>query len=172
VTVARYKELEQNDERQELAQFVRERFNERYFHPIASTPMKDKHGFTIMAVCCLVIEALESYYQGKGDTKGQSRAMFESFFKRDTPLEVFAGDSDWFYKDIRCGILHQSEARSGWHILRSGPLLDKPTKRINATRFFRELRKAVDSYASQLQHDDNLWTLFKKKMNAVCDNCD
>ena len=171
VTVARYRALEENGDRQALAQLIRERFNERYFHPIESTPAKDKHGFTIMAVCCLVIEGLESFYQGKADTKGKSKEMFNAFFERDTPIKVFAGGGDWFYKDIRCGILHQSEARGGWHILRSGPLLDVPTKRINATTFIRELRMAVDKYADLIQHDAALWTLFKKKMNAVCDNC-
>lgn len=170
VTVARYKELEQNDDRQALAQFIRDRFNERYFRPVESTPVADKHGFTIMAVCCLVIETLESFYQGLGNTKNQSRRMFRDFFARDTALKIFEG-GDWFYNDIRCGILHQSEARGGWHILRSGPLLDAPTKRINATKFIREIHKVVDIYANQIQFDDALWALFKMKMKTVCDNC-
>jgi len=171
VTVARYRELEENNDRRALAKFARDRFHERYFHPIESSRAKDKHGFTILAVCCLVIESLEYFYQGKADTKGQSRKMFHDFFKRDTPLKVFAGGNDWFYKDIRCGILHQSETRGGWHILRSGPLLDERTKRINATKFIRELREAVDIYADLVQNDDGLWMLFKEKMKAVCDNC-
>lgn len=171
VTVARYRELEQYDDRRALAQFVRDRFNERYFRPIESTSSADKHGFTIMAVCCLVIEALESFYQGKADTKRQSKEMFEGFFGRDPTLNVFAGGGDWFYNDIRCGILHQSETRGGWRVLRSGPLLDVPTRCINATAFIRKLRQAVDTYAIQIQHDEALWALFKKKMKAVCDNC-
>ena len=72
-----------------------------------------------MAVSCLVIETLESLsIQGKNDTKGHSKEMFAAFFKRNTPLGVFAGGDDWFYKKIRCGILHQSETREGWRILR------------------------------------------------------
>jgi hypothetical protein len=171
VTVARYKELEQNEDRRALGEFVRERFNERYFHPIESTASENKHGFMIMAVCCLAIETLESFYQGMESTKRNSIKMFRDFFDRDTALHVFAGGDDWFYRDIRCGILHQSEARSGWRILRSGPLLDVSRRRINATKFIRELHKTVDSYADQLQGDDALWKSFKKKMKAVCDNC-
>lgn len=171
VTVKRYRELEAYEDRQALAQFVHDRFNERYFRPIESIPGADKHGFTIMAVCCLVIEALESFYQGKKDTRGESKKMFAAFFKRDTPLKVFAGGDDWFYTDIRCGILHQSETRGGWRILRSGPLLNATTKCINAARFIKLLRGAVDTYTDQIQHDDVLWALFKKKMSAVCDNC-
>ena len=171
VTVARYRELAENDDRQQLAQFVRDRFNERYFRPIESTPVKNKHGFTIMAVCCLVIETLESFHQGMADTKGKSKEMFDAFFKHDTPLKVFSGGKDWFYKNVRCGILHQGEARGGWRILRSGPLLDEPAKRINANKFIRELRKAVNAYANLIQYDDASWALFKKKMKVVCDNC-
>jgi hypothetical protein len=168
VTVARYSELEKSEDRKALAQFVRERFNERYFHPIESTRA---HGFTIMAIGCLVIETLEAFYQGRVDTKGESSAMFKAFFKRDTPLKVFGEGNNWFYKHIRCRILQQSEARGGWRILRRGPLLDNSTKSINATRFRTELQRAVDTYANLIVHDDRLWAHFKEKMTAVCDNC-
>ncbi|WP_200822324.1 hypothetical protein [Caballeronia terrestris] len=172
MTVERYQRLEQSNNRQALAEFVRERFDERYFRPIESTSRQDKHGFMIMAICCLIIETLESFYQGMPDTRKLSSAMFRSFFGRDTTLDVFAGDNDWFYKDIRCGILHQSEARNGWRIVRRGRLLDKSRKSINATKFIRELRTIVDTYAEQLEKDEEIWLKFKKKMKAVCKNCD
>ena len=106
-----------------------------------------------------------------GDTKDHSKALFRDFFsKHDTPLKIFANNGDWFYKDIRCGILHQGEARAGWRILRSGPLLDEKAKTINATKFLHELQKAVEAY-SELLKNDKFWILFKKKMEAVCDNC-
>jgi len=171
MTVAQYNVLADKGDRHELARFVRQRFEERYFRPINSTPATDKHGFTIMAVCCLLIETLESFYQGRADTKGKSRKMFSDFFERDTALKVFGGGNAWFYCDIRCGILHQSEARNGWHIVRSGPLIDHSKKRINATRFIRELRKSVDIYAQLIEDDDVVWSHFKKKMQAVCGNC-
>ncbi|MFU5826563.1 hypothetical protein [Pseudomonas aeruginosa] len=171
ITVARYRELEENDDRQALAEFIRERFDERYFRPIESTPVAYKHGFMTMAVCCLVIETLESFYQGMEGTRGNSARMFNDFFARDTVFKVFSGGDNWFYKDIRCGILHQSEARAGWRILRSGALLDMSTKSINATKFIRELVRVVDTYADQLQRDDDLWDRFKNKMRAVCANC-
>ena len=58
--------------------------------------------------------------------------------------------------DIRCGILHRAEARRGWRVRRSGPLLDPKVKVINATRFMKELRVAVDRYASTLETDASL----------------
>ena len=168
-TVARYQALEAAGDRQPLADFIRERFDERYFAPVEDSP--SKNGFAMMAIGCAVIETLESFYQGLADTKRASRKMFRDFFKRRTGLSEFASESDWFYDDIRCGILHQSETRSGWHVLRKGPLLDMSAKTINATRFLRELRKAVDGYALEIQNDDACWTKFTKKMRAVCENC-
>ena len=171
VTVRQYQLLEQNDDHQAMADFVRSRFDERYFRPIESMPSHAKHGFMIMAIGCLVVESLESFYQGKADTKGQSSQMFRDFFSRDTPFNVFADGNDWFFKDIRCAILHQSEARNGWRILRSGKLLDCAEKSINATRFIRELRHAVDKYAKSLGTDEKVRANFKKKMKTVCENC-
>jgi hypothetical protein len=152
-----------------LGRFIVERFNERYFRPIEDSP--SKHGFTVLAVACLVIETLESFYQGRADTKNVSAEMFRDFFARNTGLKVFAGGKDWFYKDIRCEILHQSETRGGWRVLRKGPLLDAKGKAINATALLRELQRAVEQYAALLERDEMLWKNFQKKMNAVCANC-
>lgn len=44
-------------------------------------------------------------------------------------------NSDWFFTDIRCGILHQAETRGGWKIQRKGTLLDDHNKTMNATVF-------------------------------------
>jgi hypothetical protein len=168
-TVARYRALEASNNRIELARFVCERFDERYFNPIEMS--RAKHGFASLAVACLVIETLESFYQGREDTKLLSRQMFSDFFKRDTGLKELGTAGDWFFLDIRCGILHQAEARGGWRVLRSGPLVDASARTINATRLLRELRNEVRTYAAMIRTDDAVWTLFKKKMKAVCDNC-
>jgi hypothetical protein len=172
VSVDKYKNLEQNNDRPALAKFFRQRFAERYFRPVESST--EIHGFTILAVCCLALETLESFYQGEADTKGKSKQMFHDFFdKRAGALTVFGGGNDWFYKDIRCGILHQAESRNGWRVWRFGPLLESKAKIINAQAFLRELKISVDVYANALEDNQNIqhWDLFKKKMKAVCDNC-
>lgn len=169
ITVSKYRELEANNDRKAIGRFLIERFDERYFLPIENS--SKKHGFTILAVACLVIETLESFYQGKIDTKKESKRIFLDFLIRDTPLKVLANGGDWFYTDIRCGILHQSESRGGWRVLRKGPLLDFQARTINATRMLRILRAEVKNYAQKLQTDDQLWENFCKKMNGVCLNC-
>lgn len=169
LTVAQYRVLEQANNREALGAFIQERFNERYFQPIENSSAR--HGFAMIAIGCLVIESLESFYQGKGDTKGESREIFNSFFKRDTSFKVFASDDNWFYINIRCGILHQAETKGGWKLLRRGPLCDINQKTINATIFIKELRKVVVGYAKQIETDEDLWNCFKTKMNFVCGNC-
>ena len=169
VTLSRYRELEAAGDRRGLSRFVIERFEERYFRPVENSP--SKHGFTSMAIACLAIEALESFYQGRSDTKNCSAQMFRDFFARYPPLQVFGDGGKWFFVDIRCGLLHQAEARGGWHIRRNGPLLDRAARTINATAFLREVRRAVETYAQQLRVDDKCWKLFQQKMKAVCSNC-
>lgn len=169
MTVSRYRELVKAGDRGTLGCFIIERFDERYFHPVMDS--KSKHGFTIMAIACLVIETLESFYQGRADTKGESKKMFREFFCRNSSLGVFGQNSDWFFTDIRCGILHQAETHSGWKIMRKGPLLDSQNKTINATAFLNQLRTAVKQYATELQANETLWKNFCKKVDAICTNC-
>ena len=170
VTVARYRELEAAEDRAACGRFIVERFYERYFAPTVEAPAP--HGFTLMAIGCLVIEALECFYKGKKDSKGGSAAMFAEFFKRQTGLEVFGqGKKNWFCVEIRCAILHQAETFAGWRLRRKGKLLDVDERVINAKRFLELLRRAVDDYAQQIQTDPALWKNFKRKMDAVCANC-
>lgn len=170
MTVARYHALEQREDRKALGNFIVQRFEERYLRPVDES--QSKHGFTILAVCCLVIENLESFYQGRADTRRRSKDMFRDFFNRETSLRVFGGDNNWFYRDIRCGILHQGEIRGGWRVWRRGPLLDTKAKTINASQFLSELRNAVRTYSTQIVSNEECWNQFKKKMKAVCTNCE
>jgi len=45
---------------------VRLRFAERYLDPILDSPKR--HGFAMMAICCLMVEALESFRNGWSKT--------------------------------------------------------------------------------------------------------
>lgn len=169
VTVAHYRRIEANDDRKAAGEFIKERFDERYLTPALDGAAR--HGFSMIAIACLTIEALQSFRLGLGSTKNNSGKMFAAFFAHHRAFEEFS-DGSWFYDDIRCGILHVAEARAGWRILRRGPLVDKTARAINATRFAQQLRRAVYAYAAELEHDEALWILFKRKMNQVIKNCE
>src|SRR2546425_10919926 len=46
-----------------IAEGIHRRFTERYLEPVSDPPAK-RHGFTMMAIACLMIEALESFRRG------------------------------------------------------------------------------------------------------------
>lgn len=162
--------MEAASDRAGISRFIVQRFDERYFEPTLTAPKR--HGFTLLAIGCLVIETLECFYQGLGDSNRASRRCFRQFLTRPTGLEAFGhGPKDWFYDQVRCGILHQAEVVGGWRILRKGPLLDMQQRTINARKFVDLLQLAVRDYAKQLQTNDELWANCCRKMITICSNC-
>lgn len=169
-TVARYLSLQDSRARAAIADFIEERFEERYLDPIEVDPSK-KNGFAIMAISCLMIESLESFRRGWRDTRNKSEAAFCSFFSQWDQFAEFRLVSGDFYRHVRCGILHQAETTGGWRIVRSGPILAHTT--INASRFSGALRHVLKTYASSLRTEDwdsETWRAFRKKMDVVCQN--
>jgi hypothetical protein len=171
---SRYQTLEDNRNCDAIAEFFVERFFERYVTPIESTPNKHKHGFTIMAVSCLLIETLESFWCGWPTTDGKSPLAFCQFFFRAPRFHALLGHVPDFYKHVRCGILHQAETTGGWTIKRDGNLFDPSGPTLNATKFHRELQKEIKDYANLLRTESwesERWRKFRKKMHAICNNC-
>jgi hypothetical protein len=163
-TIGDYRKFEANKDKIAIANFIYQRFSERYIAPIENTPSEKKHGFSIMAVNCLMIEALESFRSGYADTKGESKKS----------LVEFKGNEERFYKDVRCGILHQAETRGGWKIRRSGVLFDETTLTINATEFLARLKAYLEDYKSELEKSDwnsETWRNLRRKMSAIIENC-
>jgi hypothetical protein len=155
----------------ELATFVRERLKERYIDPVTALDPQGKNGFAIMALSCLLMETLESFYQGWAKSPDSARA-FCYFFDRHRRFDMFRGYSQEFYKNVRCGILHQGETTSGWTITRNEKhqLFDPSVPRIHATKFHNRMALCVEDYSAQLAAKpiaDDLWVKFFKKMDAT-----
>ena len=196
VKVADYLKLEKctdrrkdQERREKIACFILERFTERYITPLRGCNKHgcecNTHGFSIMAVSCLMIEALESFWQGWPDTggkgkKGKSEKAFKSFFQRcarsNSRLGEFNEVAEDFYVGVRCGILHQAETTNGWRIHRDEErwLYNQEEKIINATQFHKELERALGIYCEKLKTsdwDDDVWCDLRKKMCEVIKNC-
>lgn len=177
VTVADYLQFEDDKARDKIATFIRERFTERYIKPLLVDPAK-KHGFCTMAICCLMIEALESFWQSWVDTQGRSKKAFHKFFQRcsehNSELGIFSDQANNFYEGVRCGILHQAETTRGWRIRREGTLFNPSTKTINATHFHKDLERELKFYSDTLKQStwsSGIWRNLREKMKAVIDNC-
>ena len=81
-TVARYRLMETARDRMGIAQFLRERFTERFFRPLES--MTAPHGFLIMAISCLLIESIQAFRNGWQGVTEQRKKPYRKFF-RDHP---------------------------------------------------------------------------------------
>lgn len=154
-----------------IADAIRSRFIDRYIEPVRAR----KHGFTIMAVSCFMIEALESFRQGWESSDGRSKAAFCFFFDKFDAFKDLRGHAQDFYKHIRCGILHQAESTGGWRIRRdSSPLFDATAHTINAEKFLDALEAVLDGFCKDLKalpwHSAE-WKNVGKKMDAIVRNC-
>ena len=160
-----------------IADAIHRRFLERYLFPASQSDAPGR-GFTMMAIACLMVEALESFRRGWPDTgkRGQGEHAFCSFFDAHDAFALFRGHAHDFYKGVRCGILHQAETTLAWRIRRNGPLLAHAggVRTVNAKKFVRELRTALDGYRDRLKAqpwEDEVWTDLLWKMKHVCQNC-
>jgi hypothetical protein len=171
-TVGDYKKAYLDEDREAIAEAIRRRFTERYISPVLES--RAKHGFTMMAVCCLMIESLESFRQGWKSTSGLDEQAFQLFFERELAFADFHGYERYFHCNIRCGILHQGETYHGWKVLRTGLLFDKATRTLNATRFLNEMKNVLDDFCDQLKSlewKSKVLQNVNRKMHALCAHC-
>jgi hypothetical protein len=156
-----------------LADLIMHRLRDRYITPLENVPRKFKSGFLIMAASCLLIETFQCFKEGKKDThgNGEGKIAFKSFFK-DYACHFRKIDGEEFYTKIRCGILHQAETKGCHRILLTGKIFDVAKKSINASAFFRALKKIVENYVEELRSQDMdsaSWTNALKKIEHICD---
>ncbi len=163
--------MEEAKDRDGIAKFIRGRFQERYIQPFANNPKKS--GFIMIASACLMIEALESFWNGWRKSPNSAKA-FCQFFDREDRFSLLRGHAQEFYAHVRCGIMHQAETTGGWHIRRDlGVLLDVPTKTIDATVFLSQMDGSLADYCARLNRvawESEEWKKLRKKMKDVCVN--
>ncbi len=169
VTILQYRAFETAQDRKAIAAFLQLRLEERYLRPCLSNPAR--HGFSMMAIGCLLIECLESFYRGWPHTRNRSELAFCGFFSRWERFADLRPIANPFYVHVRCGLLHQAETTGGWRIRRDGPMIDVEAQTINATVFLRRLRHTVKDYRSSLVAEpwsSALWQNTRRKLDSIC----
>lgn len=163
---------------EEACKIFYDRLYSRFLKPIEMIEGYEFSGFVIMALDCLLIETYQQFYKGKKETpKRESKEYFTQFFNNTNFKEDFDDEkAEMFYKQIRCGILHQAETKESSKIKISHELpIVKFTKEkdgliINRKKFHKKLISIIDSYIEDLKNPSNedLRKNFRKKMNYIC----
>ena len=189
-TVADWKKLDLDSENssdwREAIKIFNARIRGRYLDPVDKLIALDKKranekdrrfGFTILAIDCLLIETLQAFIEGVGNTWKLSKKMFVNFLTERPSFSVYFDEKSAcrFYYDVRCGILHQAETRFGWRVLSVGPLLDPKGNKIriiNRTEFHEALKSEFDSYVTKLRDlkdtkQDELREKFRNQMDGI-----
>ena len=167
-------------------EILKMRIENRYFEPVDLLIEKETHkmanerkyGFTILSIDCLLIETLQAFIEGWKTTKNKSEKAFKKFlttspsFKKHFSQEM----AIQFYKNYRCGILHQAEIQSDSLVWSIGPIVQNINNKmvINRTEFHKKLKDDFYHYLEQLKDERNvnLRNNFQKKMNHICQKRD
>lgn len=129
-------------------------------------------GFSIMALCCLLVETLQGFRTGSSPN---TREMFVKFLRRPAFGAAFDEDkiADCFVTGIRHGIMHEAETRK-WVIWREEPSkIVEPHEdgyALNRTLFYRAVKQEFESYLGELRAPCNfeLREKFKTKISGIC----
>jgi hypothetical protein len=170
--------LDSNDPKDwpKAADVVRDRLDGRFLR-FASNCLKDEYsGFVVLAIDCLLSETIQQFMDGVTNGHGKSQKMVEKFLKGPRFQPDFDAEArEAFYLDIRCGLLHQAEAKRMWLIRRKQPVLLKTIVNgqgyiVDVERFHAGLQASLNDYLKQISEPtssllrSNLW----KKMNQIC----
>ena len=177
ITVRNYAHMLKRKDGAGIAKLIRLRFSERYLDPVLNNPKR--HGFATLAICCLMVEALESFRNGWKGTqwkKGACEAAFCSFIQAHDQFKDLRPVASEFFTHVRCGILHQAETTGNWTVNRSSTLFSKSgdRRRLSAEEFGKRLRVVLKEYTDDLAKagwKDPIWKNARKKFRAICRNC-
>ena len=197
-TVADWKDmkvrLEKCDDRavwdEAFRDFFKARLNSRYFEPIRALEKmnkKDGEGFAIVALHCSLIEFFASTLAGKnyrysrnGVPKlkpyeySDSRDMFQGFLTSAVPFRAMFADRNearHFYKDVRCGLLHEARTRGLWRIKddpRASQAIDSKNKVVYRNKMQGTFDKFIEDYRTGLSNCKDLQAAFIRKFDALC----
>ena len=166
----------------EIRAVFRRRISERFLKPIAELARHDRlenpptrAGFAILALDCLLIDAIQAFRQGRVGTGEVSPARSFKDFLRSTRFSTFrSGDRDEFFHDVRNGLLHNGETRGDWKVRidTRGILYKDPrtgARTINRRLFHAAIVREFREYCRKLEGGTvEIHSQFLRRMDAIC----
>lgn len=175
---------------EEAFSYFTKRMESRYLMPvkvIETCSNVTGEGFSIVTIICSLIEALESFYQGRSYRKPpkgcalditkeyfKSQEMFESFLINREPFSKYfseAGLATSFYENVRCALLHEAATRNGWKIRIDTSLLIEKREHltiVNRVLLVLAVDEYMKEYKKKLFQSVDLKQAFMRKFNAIC----
>jgi len=130
-------------------------------------------GFAVLALDCIVLEALWGFMNGKPVPKGQGQQVY---------LQILGGkrfgwdaaESEGFREFVRNGLMHDAETRSQWLVQQTVPensIIQKMAGggyRINRTKFHDALKATFEDWVADLRAGDaTLRKNMRDRMNKI-----
>lgn len=132
-----------------------------------------RFGFTVLAIDCLLVETIGAFLDGLENTEGVSKKIFCKFLtSRPQFSNAFTQQlAEQFYREFRCGVLHQAEVVGSGRVWSVGPLIKNVDSSliVNRNMFHECLKAEFDRYLLELRTPENkvLRFNFRKKMNFI-----
>lgn len=177
-TVADYKKLTFSAESEwnKAIDIFKDRIFGRFLEFVSYIEENTYAGFAVVALDCLLIETLQQFHEGVAKTPSGCSGPFFVRFLTETSFGFTEDQAKKFYKDIRCGILHQAEVEgsSKVRIGEDTPLVkdtdDGKGLVINRKLFHQQMEREFRDYLDRLRNgtDQQLRDNFKKKMDYIC----
>lgn len=157
------------------------RIRERYLAPADFLVAAEKEtraterrfGFAVLALDCLLVETLGAFLEGLEETTNRSKEIFCKFLtsRRQFNVAFSQALAEKFYKEFRCGVLHQAEVGGTSKVWSVGPLvqIDGESIIVNRNEFHARLSAEFTEYLGELRDQSNgqLRSHFRKKMNFI-----
>jgi hypothetical protein len=169
--------LQTEDDWKKAVTIFLDRMETRYLEHIRRILQHRTSGFSALALDCAVIETMEQFRRGEPKTRfGDGKKYFISFLTETSfSPDVSTKQARVFYKNIRCGLLHQTEAQDSL-VKRNDtrPLIaftkDHKGVVVNAKVFHERLEQVIREYAEKLKNPNSTKErdAFRTKMNFIC----
>jgi len=155
---------------------VKDRLHGRFLRFAGNCLRSPNSGFVVLAIDSLLLETIQQFREGIIDGRGRSRSLVLDFLKgkRFQP-EFDAAARSAYYTDIRCGLLHQAEAKRMWLVRRDQASVLAPFPHgdgyiIDVRVFHQRVSMSLNDYLDEIQApaNENLRRNLSNKMNHIC----
>ena len=188
-TVEDYENLKLNidsslNEWNKAIEIFNDRINSRFIEPIncllktnnpdqnVSTELQFE--FSALAIISLLIETLQQFKDGRENNNRVVRINYEKFLRQELKFEK--SEAEVFYKNIRCGLLHQGEIldrtvivpyEKRYNDIYNEPFIEK--NKLNTKILYKKILRYFMNYLDLLSDSRNKIDRknFIKKMNSI-----